>query len=80
MQTIYDWTTMIVFAGLVVLFLQRSQGEVRDQLWQYMVAALGCAATNYVGNEGYHVVAAAMLVATIMFIFMVLRPLDGFRS
>lgn len=80
MQTVYDWTTMIVFAGLVVLFLQRSQGEVRDQLWQYMVAALGCAATNYVGNDGHDLAAAAMLVATIAFIFMVLRPLDGFRS
>lgn len=80
MQTIYDWTTMIVFAGLVVLFLQRSQGEVRDQLWQYMVAALGCAATNYVGNDGHDLLAAAMLAATLVFIFMVLRPLDGFRS
>ena len=80
MQTIYDWTTMIVFAGLVVLFLQRSQGEARDQLWHYLIAALGCAATNYVGNAGYHLVAAAMLAATLVFIFMVLRPLDGFRS
>jgi hypothetical protein len=80
MQTVYDWTTMIVFAGLVVLFLQRSQGEARDQLWQYMVAALGCAATNYVGNDGHDVLAVAMLTATLAFIFIVLRPLDGFRS
>lgn len=80
MQTVYDWTTMIVFAGLVVLFLQRSQGEARDQLWQYMVAALGCAATNYVGNDGHDLLAVVMLMATLAFIFMVLRPLDGFRS
>lgn len=80
MQTVYDWTTMIVFAGLVVLFLQRSQGEVRDELWHYMVAALGCAATNYVGNEGHDVIAVAMLAATLAFIFMVLRPLDAFRN
>jgi len=80
MQTVYDWATMIVFAGLVVLFLQRSQGEVRDQLWHYIVAALGCAVTNYVGNEGYHLIAAATGVATLGFIVMVLRPLDGFRS
>ena len=52
MSTVYDWLTMIVFAGLVVLFLQRSQGEARDALWQYLVAAVGCAVTNYLGNEG----------------------------
>ena len=52
MQTVYDWATMIVFAGLIVLFLQRSQGAPRDHLWQYLVAAVGCAATNYLGNEG----------------------------
>lgn len=80
MQTIYDWATMIVFAGLVVLFLQRSQGEARDQLWHYLVAALGCAITNYLGNEHYDLVAAATGAATLAFIIMVLRPLDGFRN
>ena len=80
MNTVYDWAAMIIFAGLVVLFLQRSQGEARDQLWHYLVAALGCAVTNYVGNEGYHLVAVALAVATLAFIFIILRPLDGFRS
>ena len=66
MQTVYDWATMIVFAGLIVLFLQRSQGEPRDHLWQYLLAAVGCAGTNYLGNEGlklesltYHLAAIA---------------------
>ena len=80
MTTVYDWTTMIVFAGLVVLFLQRSQGEARDQLWQYLVAAVGCAGTNYLGNEGYDLVAIALGGATLAFIFVVLRPLDGFHG
>lgn len=80
MTTVYDWTTMIVFAGLVVLFLQRSQGEARDQLWQYLVAAVGCAATNYLGNEGYDLVAIALGGATLAFIFVVLHPLDGFHG
>lgn len=84
MQTVYDWATMIVFAGLIVLFLQRSQGEPRDHLWQYLIAAVGCAATNYLGNEGfklesltYHVAAIALGLATVGFIVVVLRPLDG---
>ncbi|QXQ08292.1 hypothetical protein KX816_10190 [Sphingosinicellaceae bacterium] len=84
MQTVYDWATMVVFAGLVVLFLQRSQGEARDELWQYLVAAVGCAGTNYIGNEAlrlesnlYHAGAVALFVATLAFIWVVLKPFDG---
>ena len=87
MQTVYDWATMVVFAGLVVLFLQRSQGEARDKLWQYLVAAVGCAVTNYLGNEGirlgetmYHVGAVALGIATIVFIVIVLKPFEGLGS
>jgi hypothetical protein len=81
METPYDWTTIILFAGLIVLFLQRSQGVARDHLWQYLVAAIGCAATNYLGNEAikldsalYHGGAIALGIATIGFIWFVLRP------
>lgn len=84
MSTVYDWSTMIVFAGLVVLFLQRSQGEARDALWHYLVAAVGCAGTNYLGNQAFeqgnsqlHIAAIAAGGATLAFIFVVLRPLDG---
>ncbi len=82
METPYDWITIIVFAGLIVLFLQRSQGVARDHLWQYLVAAVGCAATNYLGNEAvkleqasYHVAAIALGLATLAFIWIVLQPL-----
>ncbi len=81
METPYDWTTIIVFAGLIVLFLQRSQGVARDHLWQYLVAAVGCAVTNYLGNEAiklddlaYHAGAIVLGVATLAFIWIVLRP------
>jgi hypothetical protein len=81
METPYDWTTIIVFAGLIVLFLQRSQGAPRDHLWQYLVAALGCMGTNYLGNEAikqgetlYHVAAIGLGIATLAFVWFVLRP------
>ncbi len=81
METPYDWTTIIVFAGLIVLFLQRSQGVARDHLWQYLVAAIGCAVTNYLGNEAikldnmaYHAGAIVLGVATLAFIWIVLQP------
>ena len=81
METPYDWITIIVFAGLIVLFLQRSQGVARDHLWQYLVAAIGCAGTNYLGNEaiklentGYHLAAVALGIGTLAFIWFALKP------
>jgi hypothetical protein len=83
METPYDWATILVFAGLIVLFLQRSQGEARDHLWQYLVAAVGCALTNYLGNEAikagewlYHLAAIAVGAGTLAFIWFSLRPLS----
>jgi hypothetical protein len=84
METPYDWITILVFAGLIVLFLQRSQGAARDHLWQYLVAAVGCASTNYLGNEaikagdtGYHMAAIALGIGTIAFIWKVLQPFES---
>ena len=81
METPYDWLTITVVAGLIVLFLQRSQGAARDHLWQYLVAAVGCAVTNYVGNEAikqgalpYHLAAVALGVSTLAFIWFILQP------
>lgn len=83
METAYDWLTILVFAGLIVLFLQRSQGEPRDYLWQYLLASVGCAVTNYLGNEAiklednsYHLGAVALGVATLAFIWFALKPFD----
>jgi hypothetical protein len=75
MQTVYDWITLAIFAGLVVLFLQRSsQEEPTDSLWSYLGAGVGCAVANYFGNEGNHFVAIAIIVATVAFIVVVLKP------
>jgi len=54
MQTIYDWVTVAFFAGLVVLLLQRSIGpeESQDSMYHYIAPALGCAVTNWLGNNG----------------------------
>lgn len=78
METIYDWVTMAVFAGLIVLFLQRSSEAVqRDSLWQYLVAAVGCAVCNYLGNEGYAIFAVLVLVGVLAFVYYVLRPFES---
>ena len=77
MQTFYDWATLAVFAGLIVLFLQRSISERSEKdasLLYYLAAGVGCAASNYLGNHGQDVLALALLAATIGFILYFLKP------
>lgn len=75
METIYDWLSLAIFAGLIVLFLQRSMDEqVKDRMLSYLPPALGCAGANYLGNNGYDLAAIAVLAATIGYIFYVLKP------
>lgn len=75
LETPFDWIALLIFAGLVVLFLQRSSEEnPRDHLWQYLVPAIGCAVANYLGNKDYALAAVAVLVAVLAFVYYVLKP------
>ncbi len=75
METIYDRVTILGFAGLVTLFLQRSSlEEPPDTIWHYLPPSIGAAACNYFGNEGQHVVAIAIGLASIAYILLVLKP------
>ncbi|WP_294391697.1 XrtV sorting system accessory protein [uncultured Sphingomonas sp.] len=88
METVYDWVTVAIFAGLIVLFLQRSSGagEPQDSIWQYLAASVGCALANYVGNEAvkhgengapdylFHALAIAILAATVGYVWYALKP------
>jgi len=64
MQTIFDWVTMAVFSGLVVLFLNRSMApeEKQDNIYHYGPPALGCAVANYLGNHDWRVAAICFSV------------------
>lgn len=77
METIFDWVSLAIFAGLIVLFLQRSTSE-RDEkdvpLIYYLGAGVGCAVANYLGNHDQPVIAVALLVATLAFIVFYLKP------
>lgn len=75
METIFDWLSLLVFTGLVVLLLERSRRETPpDKLWQYAPPAIGCALANYVGNHGYGLVAAGLLVAVLAYVYYILKP------
>lgn len=78
METPFDWITLTIFSGLIVLFIDRStKNHYDDHLWQYLVAAVGCAVANYLGNEGQPVAGAAMVVVVIGYILWVLKPIPG---
>jgi hypothetical protein len=76
MQTPYDWITVAIFAGLIVVFLQRStgEGEPTDSIWSYLPPSLGCAVANYLGNEGYVAGAILGIVAVLVYIYYVIKP------
>jgi hypothetical protein len=77
MDTIYDWLSLAIFAGLIVLFLQRSTSERTDNdvsLFYYLGAGAGCAVANYFGNQGQDIIAIVLLVATVGFIAYFLKP------
>ncbi len=74
MQTVWDWLTIFIFAGLVTLLLQRSsEEEPKDKLWQYVPAGLACAAANYLGNEGIEWAAIALLIGLALYMALVLK-------
>lgn len=76
MQTIYDWVTVAIFAGLIVIFLQRSFDDKGpdDSIWSYLPPSIGCAVANYLGNEGYTILAVCAIVAVLAYIWFVIKP------
>lgn len=76
MSTIYDWISVAIFAAIVVIFMQRSIGPRPDwdRMVNYLPPSLGCALGNYLGNEGYDLVAVAVLVLVVVYIVKVIRP------
>ena len=77
MSTIFDLVTMVLFAGLAVLFLQRSTAqEPQDHMWQYAPPAIALAVANQVGNklENLAVVAWLIIAAAVVYVVYVLKP------
>jgi len=83
METIYDWVSLGIFAGLIVLFLQRSTSDRAERdvsLFYYLAAGVGCAVANYFGDHGQDLVAIVLLAATLGFIFYFLKPFQRHSS
>lgn len=81
MQTVYDWLTLAIFAGLIILFLQRSSAdEPKDKIYEYIPAGVGCALANYLGNHGQNVLAVLVIVAIAAYVWLVLKPQADLRQ
>jgi hypothetical protein len=80
METAYDWITIAIFAGLIVLFMQRSTSDTDstdDPLWMYLAAGGGCGFANYLGNEQMHVPAILAIALTLAFVVHFLKPFSS---
>lgn len=81
METAYDWIAIAAFAYIIVLFMQRSTSQEErkshDSLISYLIAGVGCAAINYAGNNGYHLVAIGLMAATVGFVLYALKPFSS---
>lgn len=78
METIFDWVTVAVFGGMIVLFLHRSTADEapKDNIIQYLPPSVGCAVANYFGNEGQVQLGAVIVLAVIGYILFVLKPFN----
>lgn len=76
METVFDWLAVAIFAGIVVLFLQRSMmDDPRDGgILAYLPPCVGCALANYAGNEGQPIIAIVVFAVTLAYIIFVLKP------
>ena len=76
MKTIYDVISIGMFAGLAILFLQRSASRIPDPIpiWKYALASIGCALADYLGNQDQMIASIAIFLAVAVFSVMALRP------
>jgi hypothetical protein len=76
MQTPYDWIAVAIFMATAYLLFRRITGSGLDDrgLLTYIPPALGCALGNHFGNEGQYIVALVLFVATLAYIWHVLKP------
>jgi hypothetical protein len=76
LETVYDWITVAIFGGLVVLFLHRSvqPGEPQDTILHYLPPSIGCAVANWFGNEGQGLISFLIVLGVLVYILLVLKP------
>ena len=81
MRTVFDWLSVILFCAIALTLLHRSMRQpFKDRIIAYLPPAGGCAFSNWLGNEGYHLAAILTLIAAAAYYHAVLDPLQDLRG
>ena len=75
METLFDWVTVMLFAGLVTHFLAQSVKPDGDDIGfgHYLLLTVGCATANWLGNHGWALLAVTILLAGAAYAYRFLR-------
>lgn len=78
METIFDWVTVAIFGGMIVLFLHRSTADEapKDHIVQYLPPSIGCAVANWFGNNHQEQIGFVIILAVLAYIAIVLKPFN----
>ena len=77
MQTLFDWLSVLLFALIALTYLQRSliRTNYPDPVWRYIPPVAGCVTGNWLGNNGHPAFAIILLLTSVLFFIVILRPL-----
>ena len=75
MKTAFDFASVLLFAVLAVIYLNRSAKDQPDPvpLWAYAATALALAAGDVIANRGHRLIGTVLLAAAVaatLWIFM----------
>ena len=78
MSTYWDWISVILFAILAIIFLQRSIGPAKqgDHVVDYLPPAAAFALANWLGNEGQPYIASFTLLLGSVYMWFRIKPLS----
>jgi hypothetical protein len=72
MTTFFDFITIACFVGMVIVFYQFTDREIRT-LIHFMVTGVVFAVANQVGNAGSAVLATALIFAGVAYVVLLVR-------
>lgn len=77
MQTIYDWLSVLLFGAIALTYLQRSlkAPSFPDKAINYLPPTVGCALSNWLGNEGHSIAAIVTLIVSAAWFVHFIHPL-----
>lgn len=69
METIFDFVTVGIFIGIVILYFQYSKKEDQNIL-MYIWPSIGCATANYFGNKGFDIAGWSFIGVTLICVYL----------